>query len=88
MFTFLVPAHPCSPGQNQEGCKTVVVVSLSLQSSAVEQVLDIVNGYPVFVNSRGGFPLSSSRFVITYCDQSFPSACSSSTSNIIQVCDD
>jgi len=24
-------------------------------------------------NSRGGFPLPSLRFVITYCDQSFPS---------------
>ena len=31
------------------------------------------NGYPVLGNSRGGFPLPSSRFVITYCDQSFPS---------------
>jgi len=29
--------------------------------------------YPVFGNSRGGFPLPSSQFVITYCDQSFPS---------------
>jgi len=25
-FTFLVPAHPCSPGQNPETSKTVVVV--------------------------------------------------------------
>jgi len=31
------------------------------------------NGYPVLGNSRGGFPLPSSRFVITYCGQSFPS---------------
>ena len=31
------------------------------------------NGYPVLGNSRGGFLLPSSRFVITYCDQSFPS---------------
>jgi len=31
------------------------------------------NGYIVLGNSRGGFPLPSSRFVITYCDQSFPS---------------
>jgi len=31
------------------------------------------NGYPVLENSRGGFLLPSSRFVITYCDQSFPS---------------
>ena len=31
------------------------------------------NGYPVLGNSRGGFPLPSSRCVITYCDQSFPS---------------
>jgi len=31
------------------------------------------NGYPVLGNSRGGFPLPSSRLMITYCDQSFPS---------------
>ena len=31
------------------------------------------NRYPVLGNSRGGFPLPSSWFVITYCDQSFPS---------------
>jgi len=31
------------------------------------------NGYPVLGNSRCGFPLPSSRFAITYCDQSFPS---------------
>ena len=31
------------------------------------------NGYPVLGNSRGGFSLPSSRFVITCCDQSFPS---------------
>jgi len=31
------------------------------------------NGYPVLGNSPGGFPLPSSRFVITYCDKSFPS---------------
>jgi len=31
------------------------------------------DGYPVSGNSRGGFPLPSSRFMITYCDQSFPS---------------
>jgi len=33
------------------------------------------SGYPntVLGNSRGGFPLPSSWFVITYCDQSFPS---------------
>jgi len=31
------------------------------------------HGYPVLGNSRGGFPLTSSQFVITYCDQSFPS---------------
>jgi len=43
-------------------------LSLSLQSSSVEQVQDILMG-----NSRGGFPLPSSWFVITYCDQSFPS---------------
>jgi len=49
-----------------------VRLSLALQSSAVEQVLD-PNGYPVLGNSRGGFPLPSSQFVITYCDQSFPS---------------
>jgi len=30
-------------------------------------------GYPVLGNSRGGFPSPSLRFVITYCDQSFPS---------------
>jgi len=30
--------------------------TLSLQSSAVEQVLGILNGYPVLGNSRGGFP--------------------------------
>jgi len=30
-------------------------------------------GYPVLGNSQGGFPLPCSRFVITYCDQSFPS---------------
>jgi len=30
-----------------------------------------LNGYPVLGNSRGGFPLPSSRFI--YCDQSFPS---------------
>ena len=47
--------------------------SLSLQSSAVEQVLDILNEYPVLGNSRGDFPLPSSWFVITYCDESFPS---------------
>ena len=29
--------------------------------------------YPVLGNSQGGFPLPSSRFVITYCDQSFTS---------------
>jgi len=33
------------------------------------------NGYPVLGNSRGGFPLPSSQFVIAYCDQSFPSPC-------------
>jgi len=26
VFTFLVSAHPGSPGQNPESCKTVVVV--------------------------------------------------------------
>jgi len=31
-------------------------------------------GYPVLGNSRGGFPLPSSGFVIPCCDQSFPSA--------------
>ena len=31
------------------------------------------NGYPVLGNSQGGFPLPSLQFVITYCDQSFPS---------------
>jgi len=31
------------------------------------------NRYSVLGNSRGGFPLPSSRFVIKYCDQSFPS---------------
>jgi len=31
------------------------------------------NGYPALGNSRGGFPVPSSRFVITHCDQSFPS---------------
>ena len=25
-FTFVVPHHPGSPGQNSDGCKTVVVV--------------------------------------------------------------
>jgi len=25
-FTFLIPAHPSSPGQNPEGCKMIVVV--------------------------------------------------------------
>jgi len=29
------------------------------------------NGYRVLGNSRGGCPLPSSQFVITYCDQSF-----------------
>jgi len=28
-FTFLVPAHPCSPGQNPESRKMVVVVVVS-----------------------------------------------------------
>jgi len=32
------------------------------------------DGHPVFGNSRGGFPLPSSWFVMTYCDQSFPSS--------------
>jgi len=31
------------------------------------------NGYAVLGNSQGGFPLPNLRFVITYCDQSFPS---------------
>jgi len=31
------------------------------------------NGYPVFGNSRGGFPLPSLRFVIRDCDRSYPS---------------
>jgi len=31
------------------------------------------NGYPVLGNSQDGCSLPSSRFVITYCDQSFPS---------------
>ena len=47
---------------------------LSLQSSAVEQVLDILMDILSWeIAEVHGFPLPSSRFVITYCDQSFPS---------------
>jgi len=55
------------------------VAQLGLCSSSLSSVFccragsGYPNGYPVLGNSRGGFPLPSSRFVITYCDQSFPS---------------
>jgi len=49
-----------------------VIHSLSLSLSPVF-CCRAGSGYPVLGNSRGGFPLPSSQFVITYCDQSFPS---------------
>ena len=56
-------------------CSSVVLRSLSSLSSVFccRAGSGYPNGYPVLGNSWGGFPLPSSRFVITYCDQSFPS---------------
>jgi len=78
----LISPSPNSSTKDAVGLTSIVnreqlssfVKSLSLQSSAVEQVLDIlmdILSWPG--NSRGGFPLPSSQYVITYCDQSFPS---------------
>ena len=50
-----------------------IPVSLSLQCSAIEQILDILTDILSWGNSQGGFRLPSSRFVIRDCDQSFPS---------------
>ena len=47
--------------------------SLSLFSLLLREGSGYPIGYPVLGNSRGGFPLPSAWFVITYCDQSFPS---------------
>jgi len=53
------------------GC--IIVSLLSLFSILLRAGSGYPNGYPVLGNSQGGFPLPSSRFVITYCDQGFPS---------------
>ena len=59
----------CVSGKIKHRC-----VSLSLSSVfCCRAGSGYPNGYPVLGHSRGGFTLPSSWFVITYCDQSFPS---------------
>jgi len=40
-FTFLVPAHPGSHGQNPESHKTVVVVAAALKKMKSHEVADL-----------------------------------------------
>ena len=60
----------------QTDTQTNVLITISLSSAfCCRAGSGYPYWYPVLGNSRGGFPLPSSRFVITYmyCDQSFPS---------------
>jgi len=84
-FTFLVLAYRGCPGKRplNEYCYyllsliavwlTMCILNISLSSVfCCRAGSGYPNGYPVLGNSRGAFPLPSSRFAITYCDQSFP----------------
>ena len=66
-YSFLVTNYCCG-GQVCRPCSVVLSLSSVFCCRAGS---GYPNGCPVLGNSQGGFPLPSSRFVITYCDQSF-----------------